>query len=145
VAALLFGALVAFEPALRARLVPAPSFDLGDGPAVTGRAETVSVNINATPWARVTVDGEELGVTPLGSIAMQPGLHHIVARMADGREIEQEIWVDAENRHIVLGGEASDAGSPDAEAPSGEAPDASAPEAGGEAGRERSPARLRAS
>ena len=38
------------------------------------------LNINATPWADVTVDGRALGITPLGNVLVPIGRHDIVFR-----------------------------------------------------------------
>ena len=39
-----------------------------------------TLNINATPWAAVTIDGNAYGETPLGNISIAPGEHEIVFR-----------------------------------------------------------------
>jgi serine/threonine-protein kinase len=38
------------------------------------------VNINALPWARVTVDGEAVGETPIGALSLSLGSHVLVFR-----------------------------------------------------------------
>jgi hypothetical protein len=58
------------------------------------------VSINATPWAEVRIDGIDLGATPLAKIPLLPGVHAFRAEMADGRIIEEEIEIDAENRFV---------------------------------------------
>jgi len=57
------------------------------------------VNINATPWARISLDGESLGVTPLG-IRVPPGPHTFAAVFPDGSRIEQLVDVQPDNRHV---------------------------------------------
>ena len=38
------------------------------------------VNLNASPWAEVFVDGQRVGETPIGNLAMTIGPHEIVFR-----------------------------------------------------------------
>ena len=38
------------------------------------------LNINATPWASVWIDGSPYGETPLGNLSIAPGEHEIVFR-----------------------------------------------------------------
>jgi hypothetical protein len=52
-----------------------------------GKVESVNVvlpngrlNINATPWAEVTIDGRPAGETPLANLALPIGVHEIVFR-----------------------------------------------------------------
>jgi hypothetical protein len=76
----------------------------GESPAVDPPpAETfgpLAVQINASPWANVEVDGIDLGVTPLANIPLFAGTHSFRARMPDGRVIERTIEIDAERRFI---------------------------------------------
>ncbi len=99
-AGLLIGALALL--AFAAFLFPA----LTDwSPADPGRsvdADIVSVHINATPWARVSIDGRELGATPLGNVELSVGPHALRAELADGTVIEREIQIDTEHRHVVI-------------------------------------------
>jgi hypothetical protein len=59
-----------------------------------------AVQINASPWASVEVDGIDIGVTPLANIPLLAGPHSFRARMPDGRVIERTIEIDAERRFI---------------------------------------------
>jgi hypothetical protein len=52
-----------------------------------GKVETLKVdlpngivNVNATPWAEVFVDGQRVGETPIGNLSMPIGPHEIVFR-----------------------------------------------------------------
>ncbi len=66
-------------------------------------AETLGpivVQINATPWANVEVDGIDLGATPLANIPLFAGAHSFRVRMPDGRVLERTIEIDAETRFI---------------------------------------------
>lgn len=69
---------------------------------VAAPTPSVRVHINATPWAEVTIDGQELGVTPLGNVELTVGTHQLQARMPDGSQVEREIFVDEGRRHIVV-------------------------------------------
>jgi hypothetical protein len=62
----------------------------------------VPVSVSARPWARVAVDGRELGVTPLGNVPLAPGLHRFRAELADGRVIEREVRIDGHNRRVTF-------------------------------------------
>jgi hypothetical protein len=60
----------------------------------------LAVQINASPWANIEVDGIDLGVTPLANIPLFAGEHSFRARMPDGRVIERTVEIDAERRFI---------------------------------------------
>jgi hypothetical protein len=60
----------------------------------------LAVQINASPWANVEVDGIDLGATPLANIPLFAGAHSFRATMPDGRVIERTIEIDAERRFI---------------------------------------------
>jgi hypothetical protein len=61
---------------------------------------TIAVSLNARPWARIEVDGSEVGITPLGDLPISPGPHRFRARLADGRVIERVVQIDAYRDHI---------------------------------------------
>ena len=42
-----------------------------------------SMAVNALPWAEVSIDGERVGETPIGSVAVPIGTHEIVFRHPD--------------------------------------------------------------
>jgi hypothetical protein len=75
-----------------------------DPPAVEPPpAETLgsfAVQINASPWANVEVDGIDLGATPLANIPLFAGEHSFRVKMPDGRMIDRTIEIDAERRFI---------------------------------------------
>ena len=60
----------------------------------------LAVQINASPWANIEVDGIDLGATPLANIPLFAGAHSFRARMPDGRVIERTVEIDAERRFI---------------------------------------------
>jgi hypothetical protein len=39
-----------------------------------------TVAVNAQPWAEVWIDGERIGETPIGSVALPLGVHEVVFR-----------------------------------------------------------------
>lgn len=83
--------------------VPAPQPAV-EVPAAPPEPEVrpVRVQINATPWATIQVDGEEVGVTPLAGVLLKPGTHHFEARFPDGRVVEREVEIDQVNRFVAF-------------------------------------------
>jgi hypothetical protein len=53
------------------------------------------VSINAVPWAQVSVDGNAVGETPLGNIALSVGEHQITFRHPQLGERTQKVIVKA--------------------------------------------------
>ena len=53
------------------------------------------VSINAVPWATVSIDGNSVGETPLGNIALPVGEHQIVFRHPQFGERTQKVVVKA--------------------------------------------------
>ena len=62
----------------------------------------ISVSINATPWATIEIDGEEVGVTPMAGVLLAPGDHEFRARMPDGTVLEEVVRIAPDNRHIAF-------------------------------------------
>lgn len=52
-----------------------------------------TLNINATPWAAVSIDGNSTGDTPLGNISIRPGEHEVVFRHPQLGERRQRVLV----------------------------------------------------
>ena len=122
----LFGALCVALPWLRSALAPPPPSVAAPRPAEPARslapapappraagadarsraaapaAATLSVQVNARPWANIEVNGVDLGPTPIAGIPLLAGRHHFRARMPDGRVLERDVDVSAENRFIVF-------------------------------------------
>jgi hypothetical protein len=63
---------------------------------------TLAVHVNAVPWARIEVDGIDLGETPLGNVPLRPGPHAFRAVLPDGRIVERTVDIDAAHRHVVF-------------------------------------------
>jgi hypothetical protein len=67
------------------------------------RAPTpILVSLNARPWARIEVDGRDVGVTPLADVPIAPGIHRFRAHLADGRVIEQTAHIDAYRNRVIF-------------------------------------------
>ena len=94
------------EPDAGAGTVGSAGSEDAPQPAVTTRPapETalrpIPVSLNAQPWARIEVDGRDVGVTPLADLPIAPGLHRFRAHLPDGRVIERAVRVDAYRDHI---------------------------------------------
>jgi hypothetical protein len=68
--------------------------------AFASAARAVAVSLNSRPWARIELDGRDIGMTPLGDVPMSPGPHRFRAHLADGRVVERVVLVDAYRNHI---------------------------------------------
>jgi hypothetical protein len=60
----------------------------------------VRVNIQAFPWARVYVDGQSVGETPLADLEIAPGRHEIRAVLPDGRVLIREVVLESGSRVV---------------------------------------------
>jgi hypothetical protein len=54
-----------------------------------------SLSLNATPWAEVFVDGQRIGETPVGNVAVRAGSHEVVFRHPQHGEVRQTVIVKA--------------------------------------------------
>ena len=70
--------------------------------APEARIGTFSVQVNATPWAKIEVDSVDFGVTPVADIPLLAGEHTFRARMADGRVLERVVEIDADRRFVFF-------------------------------------------
>ena len=52
-----------------------------------------TIALNATPWADVWIDGEHVGETPIGNLALSIGTHDIVFRHPDLGELHHTALV----------------------------------------------------
>jgi hypothetical protein len=52
-----------------------------------------TLRINAVPWATVTVDGRDVGETPIGGVELSPGLHEVVFAHPQFGERRQQVVV----------------------------------------------------
>ncbi len=62
----------------------------------------IPVVIRAPPGARIDVDGEELGVAPLGDLKLAPGAHWFRATLPNGRVVERVEDVASSRSQIDL-------------------------------------------
>ncbi len=69
-------------------------------PIVEGAVRSIRVSLNARPWARIEIDGRDVGITPLADLAVSPGLHRFRAHLPDGRVVERDLRVDRYRDHI---------------------------------------------
>jgi hypothetical protein len=90
------GEIRAATRAAEPRIVEPPSVE----PQIAETLGPLAVQINASPWANVEVDGIDLGVTPLANIPLFAGAHAFRVRMPGGRVIERTVEIDAERRFI---------------------------------------------
>jgi|GEM_PF-2191863 len=68
-------------------------------PHDSSRAEPGSLRVNARPWARVELDGEQVGVTPL-TLSVKPGRHTL--KLTRGQQTHtQVVVVEAGERRVV--------------------------------------------
>jgi type II secretory pathway predicted ATPase ExeA len=88
--------------------VAAPPRGVTLTPAEAGGAATrlIPVNINAEPYAIVSVDGRELGLTPLGRVPLPEGFHTFEARLPDGRTLVQSVDIRDDQRWVYFDGHA---------------------------------------
>jgi PEGA domain-containing protein len=64
--------------------------------AVTVNVPNGTLNINATPWATVWIDGAAYGDTPLGNVSIAPGEHEVVLRHPQFGERREKAIVRAD-------------------------------------------------
>ena len=69
------------------------------------------LSVNAAPWAEIHLDGRPVGETPLGELAVAPGLHVVTATLPDGRVLERSVEARVGDLYLVF--EALDAATDD--------------------------------
>jgi hypothetical protein len=52
-----------------------------------------TLNLNAVPWANVSIDGREVGETPLGGVELSPGTHDVAFTHPQFGERRQQVTV----------------------------------------------------
>ena len=89
----------AAQPAL---LVPEPpALPRSVAEPATALPLQVQAQINARPWARIRIDGVDVGPTPL-SHPLAPGVYRIDAEFADGRSLRRSVEIGPEQRFVAL-------------------------------------------
>ena len=58
---------------------------------------TAMVQVNAVPWAEVTIEGNSVGDTPIGNVPLTLGPHTIVFRHPELGEETRQVVVSAES------------------------------------------------
>jgi hypothetical protein len=61
----------------------------------------VPMNVNARPWAEVTLDGESLGQTPISNSTVSVGTHQLAFRHPQLGERRQTVVVTAKGPNRV--------------------------------------------
>ena len=61
----------------------------------------VSISVNARPWAEVTVDGNNVGQTPIANLLVAVGAHGLVFRHPEFAERRQTIMVTAKGPNRI--------------------------------------------
>jgi type II secretory pathway predicted ATPase ExeA len=95
-------ATAAVQPDLASFAEDEPAEPEAPGPESQAPAVSFPVQVNATPWATIEIDGQDFGETPLAGIPLPGGPHSFRARMPDGRVVERVVEIDAENRFVVF-------------------------------------------
>jgi hypothetical protein len=54
-----------------------------------------TVNLNATPWAEVYLDGRSLGETPIANASVSVGTHEVIFRNPQFQELRQTVTVQS--------------------------------------------------
>jgi hypothetical protein len=106
-AAALFAVGVAASWSLRWLLSgPAPVATVAPpAPAVSAAPvpdASVRLHVNARPWARIRVDGVDVGPTPLSHLRVEPGPHDFEAVFPDGRVVRRRVEVGPDQRFVTF-------------------------------------------
>ncbi len=62
----------------------------------------IEVHVNARPWARIEIDGRDVGLTPLGNFPLAPGAHRFTAHFPDGQVLHRTVDVDEPGQRIAF-------------------------------------------
>jgi len=83
---------------------PPPATDSASSAAPIAEVVPVAypIGINATPWARIVIDGEKVGETPLAGVELTAGTHVIRAHYPDGTVKERRVEIDATTRSVIF-------------------------------------------
>jgi eukaryotic-like serine/threonine-protein kinase len=82
--------------ALEMKLSRTVTIDAGKTARVAVAAPNGTLNVNATPWAEVSVDGQSIGTTPLGNVPVAVGTHDMVWRHPQLGEKRRTVVVGAQ-------------------------------------------------
>ncbi len=79
-----------------------PTATPSSAPTEDKEPSMIPTNINAKPWARIEIDGRNVGETPLGEFVLKEGPHSFRAYFPDGRVIERTEKISAANARILF-------------------------------------------
>ena len=80
-------------------VVEAPVVDAGAPPVAVVNRTPGSLVLEATPWAEVTVDGRNVGETPLGNVTVAPGMHTLLFKNPEsGKSVKRTVQVNPGQR-----------------------------------------------
>jgi hypothetical protein len=83
--------------ALEMKLSRTVTIEAGKTSRVAITAPNGTLNVNATPWADVSVDGQSIGTTPLGNVSVAVGTHEIVWRHPQFGEKRRSVVIGAQS------------------------------------------------
>jgi len=94
-------------PAPAPEAAPAPAAAPTPAPAQTAavqadKPQLFYADVNAVPRALITIDGVEIGQTPLGGLPLEEGIHQFRAVMPDGRVLERAILISKDRQRILF-------------------------------------------
>jgi eukaryotic-like serine/threonine-protein kinase len=98
-------------PLVEAKGEPAPeatigALDLRATPGVVTRAPPAAsfgwISLDSHPWARMSLDGREIGVTPISHFRTKAGQHSVEAIRADGSRQTLHVQVTAQREEKVV-------------------------------------------
>lgn len=81
---------------LEMKLARTVTVEAGKTARVALAAPNGTLNVNATPWAEVSVDGQSIGTTPLGNVSVAVGTHEIVWRHPQFGEKRRSVVIGAQ-------------------------------------------------
>jgi hypothetical protein len=81
---------------------PTPTNTAAAQPAPSAKPQLFYADVNAVPRALITIDGVEIGQTPLGGLPLEEGIHQFRAVMPDGRVLERAILISKDRQRILF-------------------------------------------
>jgi hypothetical protein len=89
--------LTLVNESLRYRATQTVNISSGRTTTVTASLPTGMLQLNATPWAEVLLDGKSLGETPLGNVSVPIGPHTLVFRHPELGQQSRSVVVTAQS------------------------------------------------
>jgi hypothetical protein len=94
--------LTLVNESLRYRATQTVNISSGRTTTVTASLPTGMLQLNATPWAEVLLDGKSLGETPLGNVSVPIGPHTLVFRHPELGQQSRSVVVTAQSSTRVV-------------------------------------------